>query len=245
GGVMVSEPFAYRRNIQQGDSLRLLTDRGIESFPVVGVYYDYSTDQGTVYMADVAYRRYFDDPFISSLGVFITPDADIETVMANIREALRDTDLLVQSNRDLRTGVFVIFDNAFSITIALRLLATVVAFIGILSALLSLQLENTRQYGVLRANGMTPRQLWQFTLVQTGMMGIVAGVLALPIGLALAMVLLFVINVRSFGWTMDFYFVPEEFILAFVVAVVAAFLAGIYPAWRMSRLSTARALRSE
>ncbi len=245
GGVMVSEPFAFRRNIQQGDNLRLLTDRGIISFPIVGVYYDYSTDQGTIYMADVAYRRYFDDPFISSLGIFITPDADIETVMNNIREALRDTDLLVQSNRDLRTGVFVIFDNAFSITIALRLLATVVAFIGILSALLSLQLENTRQYGVLRANGMTPRQLWQFTLVQTGMMGIVAGILALPIGLALAMVLLFVINVRSFGWTMDFFFIPEEFILAFMVAVVAAFLAGIYPAWRMSQLSTARALRSE
>lgn len=154
-------------------------------------------------------------------------------------------DLLVQANRDLRAGVFVIFDNAFSITIALRLLATVVAFIGILSALLSLQLENTRQYGVLRANGMTPRQLWQFTFVQTGLMGLVAGLLALPIGLALAMVLLFVINVRSFGWTMDFYFIPEEFILAFFVALVAALLAGVYPAWRMSRLVTSQALRSE
>lgn len=76
-------------------------------------------------------------------------------------------------------------------------------------------------------------------------MGIVAGALALPIGLALAMVLLFVINVRSFGWTMDFYITPEEFLIAFAVAVVAALLAGIYPAWRMSRLSTAQALRSE
>jgi len=244
-GVMVSEPFAYRRNIQQGDSLRLLTDRGEQTFPVVGVYYDYSTDQGTVYMTNAVYRNYYDDPYISSLGVFISPDADIEAVMGRIREAVRDTDLLVQANRDLRAGVFVIFDNAFSITIALRLLATVVAFIGILSALLSLQLENTRQYGVLRANGMTPRQLWQYTLVQTGLMGVVAGVLALPIGLALAMVLLFVINVRSFGWTMDFYFAPEEFLLAFLVAVVAALLAGIYPAWRMSRLQTSQALRSE
>ncbi|MDX2075751.1 MAG: FtsX-like permease family protein [bacterium] len=245
GGVMVSEPFAYRRNIQQGDSLRLLTDRGIQTFPIVGVYYDYSTDQGTVYMTDGVYRSFYDDPYISSVGIFITPDADIDVVMTNIRDALGDTDLLVQANRDLRAGVFTIFDNAFSITIALRLLATVVAFIGILSALLSLQLENTRQYGVLRANGMTPRQLWQFTLIQTGLMGIVAGTLALPIGLALAMVLLFVINVRSFGWTMDFYFMPEEFVLAFLVAVVAAFLAGIYPAWRMSRLQTSQALRSE
>lgn len=76
-------------------------------------------------------------------------------------------------------------------------------------------------------------------------MGGVAGLLALPIGLALAMVLLFVINVRSFGWTMQFYLSPEEFALAFGVAVVAALLAGIYPAYRISRLQTAYALRSE
>jgi putative ABC transport system permease protein len=76
-------------------------------------------------------------------------------------------------------------------------------------------------------------------------MGLVAGVLAMPIGLALALVLLFVINVRSFGWTMQFYFIPGEFGQAFAVALVAALLAGVYPAWRLTRLMTARALRSE
>jgi putative ABC transport system permease protein len=59
------------------------------------------------------------------------------------------------------------------------------------------------------------------------------------------MVLLFVINVRSFGWTMQFYFSADEFLLAFAVAVVAALLAGLYPAFRITRLLTARALRSE
>jgi putative ABC transport system permease protein len=59
------------------------------------------------------------------------------------------------------------------------------------------------------------------------------------------MVLLFVINVRSFGWTMQFYFAPEEFAQAFAVAVVAALVAGLYPAYRMTRLLVARALRSE
>ncbi|MBC8100028.1 MAG: ABC transporter permease, partial [Armatimonadetes bacterium] len=117
--------------------------------------------------------------------------------------------------------------------------------IGILSALLALQLENTRQYGLMRSVGMTPRQLWDFTLVQTGLMGVVAGALAMPIGLALALVLLYVINVRSFGWTMQFYLIPGEFAQAFGVAVLAALLAGIYPAWRMTRLVVARALRSE
>ncbi|TVR19983.1 MAG: ABC transporter permease [Anaerolineaceae bacterium] len=246
GAVMVSEPFAFRRGIDRDNNrLTLVTDRGVQTFDVVGVFYDYTTDQGRVLMAENVYRDLYDDLFITSVALFITPDAELDRVIENVRAALVGYDLSVQSNRDLRVGVFDVFDNAFAITVALRLLATLVAFIGILSALLSLQLENTRQYGVLRANGMTPRQLWDFTLIQTGLMGLVAGLLAIPIGLALSLVLLFVINVRSFGWTMDFYWVPREFIEAFMVAVVASLVAGVYPGIRMMRLVTARALRSE
>ncbi len=246
GQVAVTEPFAYRRNITpENNTITLLTDEGPQTFEIMGVFYDYSTDQGKVYMANDVYRNSFGDPFISAGAARIEPDADLDTVITNMRAALADYDLIIQANRELRAGVFEIFDNAFSITVALRLLATVVAFIGILSALLALQLENTRQYGVMRANGMTPRQLWNFTLIQTGLMGIVAGILALPIGLALSFVLMYVINVRSFGWTMAFHFVPMEFVEAFMVAVLAALLAGLYPAYKLTRLLPARALRSE
>jgi putative ABC transport system permease protein len=247
GAVIVSEPFAYRRGITQDNAeLTLVTDTGEHTFPIVGVFYDYTTDQGTVFMLRSVYDQYWDDPYITSAAAFIEPTADVNQVIANLREdALTGYDVTVQANNELRSGVFQVFDNAFSITIALRLLATVVAFIGILSALLSLQLENTRQYGLMRAVGMTPRQLWDFTLIQTGLMGIVAGLLALPIGLALALVLLYVINVRSFGWTMQLQLAPGEFLQAFGVAALAALLAGVYPAWRITRLVLARALRSE
>ena len=247
GAIMVSEPFAFRRDIdQENNTLTLITDSGIQTFTVIAVYYDYGTDQGRVYMDMNVYRQFYDDPFISALGVFIDDGAELDVVMGRLRtETLAEYDLVIQSNRELRDEVFIVFDNAFSITIALRLLATLVAFIGILSALLALQLENTRQYGVMRATGMTSRQLWNFTLIQTGLMGTVAGLLAQPIGLSLALVLIYVINVRSFGWTMQFNPVLSEFLTAFAVAVVAALLAGIYPAWRMTRIIIARALRSE
>lgn len=247
GSLIVSEPFAFRRGITpQNNLLTLLTDRGPHTFPVVGVYYDYTTDQGTVIMADTVYRAFYDDPFITSLAAYVVPDVEPETVINRLRtQVLLNTNLEVQSYRALRTGVFEVFDNAFAITVALRLLATLVAFIGILSALMALQLEQTRQFGVMRAVGMTPRQLWQFTLIQTGLMGGVAGLLALPVGFVLALVLIYVINVRSFGWTMQLYLAPSEFVVAFAVAVAAALAAGIYPAWRLSRLVTAQALRSE
>jgi putative ABC transport system permease protein len=153
--------------------------------------------------------------------------------------------VVIQDYRTLRDWVFRVFERAFTITTALQILATAVAFIGILSALLSLQLEHTREYGVMRAVGMTPYQLWNFTLIQTGLMGTTAGLLALPIGFVLALVLIYVINVRSFGWTMFLTLSPNEFIQAFAVAVIAALIAGLYPAWRLSNLVTARALRNE
>ncbi len=247
GGVMVSEPFAFRRGITpENNALTLLTDRGPHTFEVLGVYYDYTTDQGAVFMSDQVYRQFYNDPYISSIALFLDDGVNPADVIAALqRETLVGTDLQAQDNRTLRAGVFEVFERAFAITIALRLLATVVAFIGILSALLALQLEQARAYGVMRATGLTPRQLWQYTLLQTGLMGGTAGLLALPIGLVLAVVLIFSINVRSFGWTMQLALAPGELVVAFLVALVAALAAGVYPAWHLGRMQTARALRSE
>lgn len=246
GGIMVSEPFAYKRGIDpEHRALTLLTDRGPETFMVIGVYFDYTTEQGTVFMADSVYRQFYDDPFISTVAVFLQPGADLNTVAEGVRNAVTGTELIVQSNRALRDGAFEVFERTFAITGALQLLSVLVAFIGILSALMALQLEQTRQHGVMRAIGMTGREMWRYTLIQTGLMGFTAGALAMPIGVALAWILIYVINVRSFGWTMTLSLSPQEFMLAFGVAVFASLAAGIYPANRLSHLPPAMAVRSE
>jgi putative ABC transport system permease protein len=247
GGVMVSEPFAFHRGITpENNKITLLTDRGPQEFTIFGVYYDYSSDRGLLMMYLDVYRSYFDDPYLTSFGLFVEPGTDLDTVIDTLRtETLIGQDLEVQSNRQLREGALEVFDRTFSITVALQVLATLVAFIGILSALMALQLEHQREYGILRANGMTPGQLQRFTLIQTGLMGLTAGILAVPIGLALALILIQVINVRSFGWTMPLQLPPEVFAQAFAVALVASLLAGLYPAYKVSRVRPTEALRSE
>ena len=246
GQVMVSEAFASRRGLDPArNSIRLDTEIGARAFEVFGVYYDYSTDQGAVYIARSVYDQFFDDPFISSLGVFIEEGADAAAVIGELRARLVDYDLRVQDNASLRGGALEVFDRTFAITIALRILTTLVAFIGILSALMALQLEHARVYGVMRATGMTARQLTQFAVIQTGLMGLVAGLLALPIGLLLSLVLTQVINMRSFGWSMQFAPQPGQFAEALLIALVAALLAGLYPALLLGRLKPAESLRRE
>ena len=110
---------------------------------------------------------------------------------------------------------------------------------------MSLQLERARELGVLRATGMTVQQLWRLTLLETGLMGSTAGLLAMPAGFILAWILIYVINVRSFGWTLQMHLETADFVQAFLVALLAALLAGIYPATRLGKMVVATAVRQE
>ncbi len=230
-----------------GASVTLYTDRGPQIFPVAGIYRDYSNSQGTVMMALDLYRRYWDDQSVTAALMVLKPG---EVNGCQRRRGLQDVlagvqGVTVRPNRALRAEALAVFDHAFAITGALQLLAAIVAFIGVLSALLSLQLERGREYGLMRAIGLTVRQLRGLVFLETGLMGAAAGLLAMPTGLALALVLIFIINRRSFGWTMQLHADPAIFLQALILAIVAALLAGVYPAIRMGRMAAAEALRGE
>ncbi|MGH8612679.1 MAG: ABC transporter permease, partial [Gammaproteobacteria bacterium] len=138
-----------------------------------------------------------------------------------------------------------IFDQTFLITEVLRLIAGIIAFVGVLSALLALQLERSKHLAILRAIGLTPRQLWSLVLTETTLMGSVAGLLALPAGSLMGMVLVQVINRRAFGWSMDFHLPLEVLAQGLALAILASLLAGLYPAYKMASAAPAGAMRGE
>lgn len=245
GAVIVSEVFAYRRGVGVGASLPLPTDRGERSFPIAGVYTDYASDQGLVLMSRRTYERWFDDRRLSALSVFVDRPEEPGRVDEVAAALHRRGPWTVRSNRALRESSLAIFDRTFLITGVLRLLAGLVAFIGVLSALMALSLDRARELGVLRANGLTPGQVWKLVTAQTGLLGAVAGLLSLPLGLVLAAVMVYVINRRSFGWSLELAVSPRVLVEAVLLAVLAAVLAGLYPAWKMSRTPPAAALREE
>ena len=242
--VLVSEPYAYRYDVGVGDTLRLQTDRGAQALPIRAVFYDYGSDLGVVLTSRSTYTRYYDDRGVSGVAVNAASGQDVDALVDRIRTRTQGMqDVVAQSNVGLRESSMRIFDRTFTITTVLRLLAIVVAFIGVLSALMALQLEREREFGVLRATGMTPGQVGRYVTMQTGVMGFVAGLLSIPLGLALAYVLIFVINKRSFGWTLQLEVAPGILIQALLLGIVAALLAGAYPSWKMAQSNPANALR--
>ncbi len=247
GAVIISEPYANRTGITQpGGEILLFTAGGETSFPVVGIYYDYSSSQGTILMALDVYRQYWGDTSITAAALKLQPGNDADQVVDGLQAALTGVQqLLIRPNRILRNEVLQVFDRTFTITSALQLLATFVAFIGVVSALLSVELERQREFGILRAVGLTARQMWKLILLETGLLGASAGLLAIPTGYTLALILIYIINRRSFGWTLQMQLQPEPFLAALSIAIIAAILAGIYPARRLSRMMAADAIRYE
>jgi putative ABC transport system permease protein len=244
--LLVSEPLAFHRGVGVGDTLRVRTGRGLEAFPIVGVFRDYGSDRGMAMISYAGYRARWDDPDLTSLALILEAGSDGDAVIERLRSATSPVQPLnIRSNQRLAAISLVVFDRTFTITQVLRLLALIVAVVGVLSALMALQLERARELGVLRATGLTPGQVWTMVISQTGLMGLAAGLMALPLGLVLSVLMIEFVNRRSFGWSIDMAAPPGVLLQAVALAVGAALLAGVYPAWRMARTSPAEALRSD
>ena len=242
--VLISEPLAYRRNLRVGDALELPTDQGLQRFTIAGVFLDYGSEHGRILLDRSGYQRYWRDATVGSAAVFAGPGQNLAELRQHLQEKLGPTQpLIIRSNRDIQRLTLEIFDRTFTITQVLRLLAILVAVVGILSALLALQLERAREFAVLRAIGMTPVEIGGLVSLQTGFMGAAAGLLALPTGILLAAMLIFVINRRAFGWSLPFQVDPLLLLQTLALAIIAALLAGLYPIWRMARARPADALR--
>lgn len=244
--VLVSEPWAMRYGTRVGDVLTLPTPSGERTFPVAGIFRDYTSDRGVIALHRERYRELWNDECSAGIGVSFEAGADPQAARAAIEGVLPPASpIRLSNNAELRDASLAVFDRTFTITRVLQLLVGLVAFLGILSALQALQLERVRETAVLRAVGWLPRQLRVLVVAQTGLLGLAAGLFAMPLGIALAGLLVFVINRRAFGWTMSFELSAAELAQGLVLALVAALLAGLYPAWRTSRRPVAVDLREE
>jgi putative ABC transport system permease protein len=243
--VLASERLLLLRNLVVGDEIELPTPSGVVRVPIAGAFRDFNTGEPSLVMALARYRRDWQDAELTGIGLDVAAGVDPDSVEAAVRAALPDRGMRVRSSAGIKRISLEIFDRTFKVTEVLRILAGIVAFLGILSALLAIELERARELSVLRTIGFTPRSLRATLLTQTGLLGLAAGLAAIPIGTALALLLVDVINRRSFGWSMDFVVTPGALTSGLLLAIVAALLAGLYPSWRASRIELGPALREE
>ncbi|MFZ5863408.1 MAG: FtsX-like permease family protein [Nitrospirota bacterium] len=245
-GVAVSEVFASRIGVRAGDVLTLATAEGPGLFPVLGVFYDYATDGGRVLMDRSLWLRHWDDRAVTALAVYAAERADADAVRAAIETTLSPRHhVSILSNRGLRTEVFDIFDQTFAITRALDVVAMTVAALGVAGALLAIVTERRREIAVTRALGASRVQIGGVVVWEAALIGLLGTALGVAVGFGVAVVLIDVVNVQSFGWTILFSWRFSEVAVAATIAPAAAVIAGWIPARHAARTPYVEALTDE
>jgi putative ABC transport system permease protein len=233
-GAVVNEPFANRFGVDVGDQVRLEAGgREIER-RITGVFYDYSRQHGMVVIDLDDYLSIFPDDGPQEVGLFLPAGSDPAVARERLFAALGGRFLIEAFlNRELRREVIAVFDRTFAITVALQVVAAVVAVIAVLTVLFALVNERRRDLAVLRAVGASRGQVVALVVTEAGLLGLVG------------VVLVKVVNVQSFGWTLRF-LVPTSALGATALALVLGCLvAGVAPAVLAARLMPQEELREE
>jgi len=243
--IIVSEPFTYKHKVKSGDTITLSLGGARANFQIVDVYYDYASERGYILMDRDVLLKYLPDETPTNLAVFVAPDARATEVRKEIQEAAVGRRILIFSNRDLRTEAVRIFDRTFAITYALEAIAVIVAVMGIAGALIALVIDRRRELGLLRFLGASSGQIRKMILVEAGLLGFLANLAGFVLGYFLSLILVFVINKQSFGWTIRFHWPVAVLLGALTVVYAATMLSGLYPARVAVRLNPLEVIHEE
>ncbi|HVW83418.1 MAG TPA: FtsX-like permease family protein [Bryobacteraceae bacterium] len=243
--AIVSEPFANKHHARVGQVLRIPLGARIVPLTVAGIYYDYANDRGFVLADRGTLLRYLPEQPATNIAVYVRPGADAVAVRRDLESRLRDFPLMIAPNDVLRRGAIEVFDRTFTVTYALEAVAIVVAMLGAANSLLALVLDRRREIGLIRYLGAAREQVRTMILTEAGLLGLLAGLLGLALGAALSLVLIYVVNKQSFGWTIQFH--PPALLLSAALLLVWAVtvLAGVYPARFAARLEPAEVVHTE
>jgi putative ABC transport system permease protein len=243
--AIVSEPFANKFGLSAGDRIALPMGGANVALTVAGVYYDYSSSQGLVILDNSTLLKYLPSQPATNAAVYLAPGADAAEVRRQIQLRTAGLGVAVAPNAELRSVSMQVFDRTFAITWGLEAVAIVVAMLGAANALLAVVLDRRRELGMLRYLGASTGQIRGMILAEAGLLGMLASVAGILLGFALSLVLIFVVNKQSFGWTIQFH--PPGALLGGAILLIwcVTVLAGLYPARVAARLNPIEVIHEE
>ncbi len=226
--VMVGETLAARQGIETGQSVRFdipALQASVDA-RVAGVFQDYRAGAGRMVVLRSALVS---TPMSATgLGIYLKP-AQPESSLERVQQRLNSLPMTMDwfPTDDIKSETLRIFDQTFLLTNALRWIVALVALIGVSGALLALQLGRRHELQLLQRLGLSVTEQRRLMLYESSLLGILAVLLALPLGALLAWMLCEVINQRAFGWHIAVRLLPEHYLLAAVVGLLATLLAAL------------------
>ena len=238
-GVLVNEQLARRAGLALGDPV---TVTPTTILPVIGIYGDYGNPVGQAVLTEALFRDLFPQVIPLRFGLRLDP-ADVASLTGDLTGDLGLPAAQIINQAAIKGFSMQVFDRTFTVTTALNILTLAVAGFAILMSLLTLATLRLPQLAPVWALGMTKGALGRLELVRAIMLALLTSVLALPLGLGLAWVLLARVNVEAFGWQLPMFLFPWDYLRLGGFAVLAAVVAAAWPALRLARTPPAQLLK--
>jgi len=212
------------------------------TFSIVGTYGDYGNPIGQAILNLAPFEELYPNVVALQFGLRMRAD-DVPDLVADLETNLGLPATNTINQTAIKAFSLEVFERTFTVTTALNVLTLAVAGFAILMSLLTLATMRVPQLAPAWAVGMTRRKLGQLELIRAVTLAVLTAVLALPLGLALAWALLAIVNVAAFGWELPMYLFPMDYARLGLFALLAAALAAIWPALRLSRTPPADLLK--
>jgi putative ABC transport system permease protein len=227
--VVVNEQLARRSDLWVGDSVQITPELML---PIAAVVGDYGNPQGQVILSETLFQSIHTDLYPERFGIRTQDAAALRAQMVEILGIGKNA---FTNQASIKAFSLEVFERTFVVTAALNILTLGVAGFAILMSLLTLADLRVPQLAPVWALGLTRRHLGRLELLRAVLLAALVVICAIPTGLALAWVLLSVINVEAFGWQLPMFLFPVEYARLGLYALIAAFLAAAWPALRLMR----------
>jgi putative ABC transport system permease protein len=238
-GVALHQNVAEDRNLGLGDELRMeFAATGVVPMTVVAIFEE--REFGDYLISLTTHEENYPDSADTSVLVLRDPAATEGEARSVIADAIEEfPNIEIRNQVELQAEQEQLVDQLLGLITTLLALAVLIALIGIVNTLALSVLERTRELGLLRAVGMSRRQVRSMVRWESVIIALLGGVLGLGVGIFFGWIL--VTALKDEGIT-SLALPGGQLVLFLVFAALAGVLAAVGPARRAARMDVLRAV---
>jgi lipoprotein-releasing system permease protein len=258
-GIVLGEELARNMGMDVGDVIVLVSPKSVGSalgmvpkmahFKITGLlhtgYYEYDSTTGYVDLG-VAAKFFGVEAGATAVGARLKDLKEVENAAARIQEKIGPAHR-VRTYSELNSTLFAALKLEKGVMFLILTLIVLVASLNIASTLIMRSIEKTRDIGLLKAMGATPRQIKRIFLAE----GFIIGGTGLAMGLGLGLLLCWII--RTFPIVQlpaDIYYLSQvpvsielhDVVAVLVMGLILSLLATVYPAARAAKVNPVEAI---
>ncbi len=217
--IWISEAVADLYGYAPGQKISLPLDGTTHPVFVAGIWRDYARSFGAMVIDREVYLKWTADDKINDVSLKLTTDANKANVIAAIRNLPIEAKLDIADAAEIRKLSLQAFDRSFAVTYALEIAAILVGLAGISATFSAQAWSRRREFGMLRHLGVSRREIATLLGAEGALLGALGAMIGLLLGMAIALILIFVVNRESFHWSMELH-IPWVTMAVLSVALV-------------------------